>query len=83
MNELKLLKQQIEELEKFTKGVDRVQLSYPVDKASFEVLSDKALIFTGNTVDPVALASPFDECTEIITNDKKYLLESTHFFELP
>lgn len=82
MNDLNIIKNKIKEFEDFKNSLDRQQLTYPLDIISSDIVSDKVIIDTGETVFPVNLATPFDEATEIVTNNKKYLLESTSFVQI-
>lgn len=82
MNDLNTIKSKIKEFEDFKNNLDKQQLTYPLDQISSDIISDKAVVFTGDFVVPAGLASPYDEHTEIITNNGKYIIVSTAFVEL-
>lgn len=79
MNDLTLIKNQIEELEAYRNKVTIQQLDYPVDINSRDIIYDKSLIFVADAF-PLSASSPYDESIEVETRGKKYLLSSTQYF---
>lgn len=77
------IKAQLEEFKAFKEHIERSQLDYPVDEKSKSILLDHAVIFDRTigygVSQPVNLSSPFDEATEIVSDKKKFLLETTGF----
>lgn len=79
MNDLTLIKNQIEELEAYRNKVTVQQLDYPIDINSSNIIYDKSLIFVADAF-PLSASSPYDESIEVVAKGKKYLLSSTQYF---
>lgn len=76
------LKKDIMEFESFKESLDRQQLTFPLDKKSYDVVHKDAIVPTGNVVEPYSLVT-FDEAIEMIVKDKKYLLETSTLSFIP
>ncbi len=77
MNDITKLKNDIEELERFTKQLESKQLNFPLDQNSINTVRLDLLVPTGNFIIPAGLASPYDESIEVNAGNKKFLLQTT------
>lgn len=80
MNELDLIKNQIREMEEFRTNLERQQLTYPIDVDSMNEIRGDAYVYIGDVM-PFSLVT-YDEPTEIIVGNKRYLLYMTQYADL-
>lgn len=81
MNDLTLIKNQIEELEAYRNKVTIQQLDYPIDINSKNIILGKAIFEVGSVI-PISLATPFDESIEVSIDGDKYLIEAGQFVDI-
>ena len=75
-SEIGQLKRDIAEFEAFRQSIDRQQLTFPLDKKSYDVVHKDVLVPTGNVLIPYFLVN-YDDAIEIIVKGKKYLIDAT------
>lgn len=76
MDDIKLIKNQIKELEDFRSKIQKQQLDYPLDDESYDVLRENMIVPDGTFLVPIGLGT-YSDYVEIDLNGKKYLLETT------
>lgn len=81
MNDLNHIKTKLKVLQDFKERIEKQQLNYPVDRQSMDTIRGLGFYYVG-FVEPLSLATPYDESSEIQTNGKKYLLDTGSFVDI-